>query len=185
MPCQFGISVIDFEPYLNITEKGLDLELALGVNIECKKKIEEPYHQLFKLNTDKMVMKMIFNTTDPDVPDKPYKPDKKIHFFIDEWELSFKNVSNSTIGEIPASKLNGVVSLLKGMVLKPLNVLGTDGILFSSLIEMFGIDWLNLDDTVLEPRKGYFYIKTNPVFIHEKLAKYIAKFIESRINMMF
>jgi hypothetical protein len=44
MPCQFGISVIDFEPYLNITEEGLDLELALGVNIECKKKIEEDYH---------------------------------------------------------------------------------------------------------------------------------------------
>jgi len=50
-----------------------------------------------------------------------YKDDGKLHFVINEFDLGFKNTTNSTIGEIPASKLNGVIGLVKNLVLKPLN----------------------------------------------------------------
>ena len=35
-----GLTVIDYEPYISITDKGVDLELAVAVDFLCKKKID-------------------------------------------------------------------------------------------------------------------------------------------------
>ena len=105
----------------------MDLELAVAVNIQCKKhETDKIYYQVFCLNTEKLTLKIKLNTVDPDDP-KPMDP-HKIYFYVDELDLAFKDVTNSTIGEVPTKSLNNVVGLVKNLVLKPLNALGGDGI---------------------------------------------------------
>ena len=171
MPCQIEASVIDVEPIVNVTkELGLHLSAAVSVNIQCKKKENDTdYSQVFRINTEPLNL-----TAKLEIEE-----DKKLHFEVENFELLFKNVTDSAVDPVPTKSLNNIVGTFKNLVVDAINAFGKDGIAIQGILDKFNITFVNLDDTQLEPFDGYFVLMTNPVFKLDAFVKYASQFINS------
>ena len=139
MPCIEILRAIDPAPEVYVREAyGASFVMRVAVDIQCKKHANSTeFSQVFTLESNPVNLTSTLNITE----------DFKLVFEVDDFAITFDNVTDSNVGNITVGVLNTISKGLSKTMVSFIDALGKKGLPLQPIFNLLHLKWLDAHDT--------------------------------------